>query len=64
MLRKVQKCEGHWWHFMQVLESDAPLIIYADVKSPYAFVAIRPTLALEAELGLQFDWRPRAFALD
>ena len=43
---------------MQVLASDAPLIVYIDVKSPYAFVAIRPTLALEAELGLQFDWRP------
>ncbi|MFN3211484.1 MAG: DsbA family protein [Henriciella sp.] len=43
---------------MQVLQSDAPLIVYVDIKSPYAFVAIRPTLALEAELGLQFDWRP------
>jgi 2-hydroxychromene-2-carboxylate isomerase len=40
------------------LSSDAPLIVYVDIKSPYAFVAIRPTLALEAELGLQFDWRP------
>lgn len=43
---------------MQVLKSDAPLIVYVDIKSPYAFVAIRPTLALEAELGVQFDWRP------
>ncbi|MEL6856927.1 MAG: DsbA family protein [Pseudomonadota bacterium] len=43
---------------MRVLESDAPLIVYVDIKSPYAFVAIRPTLALEAELGVQFDWRP------
>lgn len=43
---------------MQVLKSEAPLIVYVDIKSPYAFVAIRPTLALEAELGLQFDWRP------
>ena len=43
---------------MHVLQSDAPLIVYVDVKSPYAFVAIRPTLALESELGLQFDWRP------
>lgn len=43
---------------MHPLESDAPLIVYIDIKSPYAFVAIRPTLALEAELGLQFDWRP------
>lgn len=43
---------------MHVLQSEAPLIVYVDVKSPYAFVAIRPTLALERELGLQFDWRP------
>ncbi|MEM6557241.1 MAG: DsbA family protein [Pseudomonadota bacterium] len=43
---------------MHVLKSDAPLIVYVDIKSPYAFVAIRPTLALEAELGLQFEWRP------
>lgn len=43
---------------MTPLESDAPLIVYVDIKSPYAFVAIRPTLALEAELGMQFDWRP------
>ncbi len=43
---------------MKALESDAPLIVYIDVKSPYAFVAIRPTLALEAELGMHFDWRP------
>lgn len=43
---------------MHVVKSDAPLIVYVDIKSPYAFVAIKPTLALEAELGLQFDWRP------
>ena len=43
---------------MHVLTSDSPLIVYIDVKSPYAFVALRPTLALERELGLQFDWRP------
>lgn len=40
------------------LQSDAPLIVYVDIKSPYAFVAIQPTLKLEAELGCQFDWRP------
>ena len=34
------------------------LTIYIDVKSPYAFVALRPTLALEKELGLFFDWKP------
>ena len=43
---------------MHALESNAPLIVYVDVKSPYAFVAIEPTLALERELSMQFDWRP------
>ncbi|MEP3225038.1 MAG: DsbA family protein [Parasphingorhabdus sp.] len=43
---------------MNALESDAPLIVYVDIKSPYAFVAIQPTLAMEKELGLAFDWRP------
>jgi len=43
---------------MHPLKSDAPLIVYIDVKSPYAFIALRPTLALEAELGVRFDWRP------
>ena len=43
---------------MHALESDAPLIVYIDVKSPFAFVALKPTLDLEAELGMQFDWRP------
>ena len=43
---------------MHPLESDAPLIVYIDVKSPYAFIALKPTLALEAELGVAFDWRP------
>ena len=43
---------------MNVLESESPLIVYIDIKSPYAFVAVGPTLALEKELDLQFDWRP------
>lgn len=43
---------------IEPLVSDAPLIVYIDVKSPYAFVAIRPTIALERSLGMQFDWRP------
>ena len=43
---------------MQALESTSPLIVYIDIKSPYAFVAIKPILALEARLKTQFDWRP------
>ncbi len=43
---------------LDALASRAPVIVYVDIKSPYAFVAIKPTLALEAQLGVQFDWRP------
>jgi 2-hydroxychromene-2-carboxylate isomerase len=43
---------------MKALETDAPLIVYVDVKSPYAFVALAPTFELEQRLGCQFDWRP------
>ena len=43
---------------MQALQSNAPLIVYIDVKSPYAFVSIKPTLALERAIGQGFDWRP------
>ena len=38
--------------------SDSPLIVYIDVKSPFAFVAKDYTYALQDELGLEFDWRP------
>ena len=43
---------------MDVPKSNRPFIVYLDVKSPYAFVSVKPTLTLERELGLQFDWRP------
>ena len=44
------------------LASSAPLIVYIDYKSPYAYLAIEPTQALEDELGIEADWRP--FTLD
>lgn len=43
---------------MDPLNSDAPLIVYMDVKSPFAFVALEPTLQLELALGARFEWRP------
>ena len=43
---------------MKAIESTSPLIVYIDIKSPYAFVAIKPILALEARLQTEFDWRP------
>jgi 2-hydroxychromene-2-carboxylate isomerase len=42
--------------------SSAPLIVYIDYKSPYAYLAKDPTYAIEDELGIEIDWRP--FTLD
>lgn len=44
------------------LRSDAPVIVYLDIKSPYAYLAVEPTRQLEQTLGMRFDWRP--FVLD
>lgn len=38
--------------------SQAELIVYVDIKSPYAFVARDPTRALGRQLGIRVDWRP------
>ena len=38
--------------------TESQLKVYIDVKSPYAFIALEPTLTLESELGLQFRWLP------
>ena len=43
-------------------KSEAPLIIYIDFKSPYAYLAVEPTRKMLLELGLIADWRP--FVLD
>lgn len=44
------------------LTSVAPLIVYIDYKSPYAYLAKDPTYAIEDQLGIEIDWRP--FTLD
>jgi 2-hydroxychromene-2-carboxylate isomerase len=47
---------------LDALISDHPVIVYIDIKSPYAYLAVQPTRELERELGVKFDWRP--FDLD
>ncbi len=42
--------------------SSAPLIVYIDYKSPYAYLAKDPTDTIGDELGIEIDWRP--FTLD
>ena len=43
---------------MHPLESDKPLIVYMDIKSPYAYLAKDPTWQLEDDFGIAIDWRP------
>ncbi len=43
---------------LNALKSEQPLILYVDIKSPYAFVAVRQSFALQKELRIEFDWRP------
>ena len=43
---------------MDPLRSDAPLIVYLDLKSPYAYLSYAPALALERAFGIAIDWRP------
>ena len=40
------------------LSSEAPLIVYVDFKSPYAFIATEPTYEIGEALGIEIDWRP------
>jgi len=44
------------------LRGDARLAVYIDLKSPYAFIAIRPTRDMARSVGVEIDWRP--FTLD
>ncbi|MCY3858336.1 MAG: DsbA family protein [Gammaproteobacteria bacterium] len=38
--------------------SDARLIVYLDVKSPYAYLAKDPTKQLIRDFNIEIDWRP------
>ena len=40
------------------LRSEAPLIVYLDFKSPYAYLAKDPTRQLARDFGIAVDWRP------
>ena len=44
------------------LRGDARLVVYIDLKSPYAFIAIDPTRAMASAASATIDWRP--FTLD
>ena len=43
---------------MHPLRSESDLIVYLDVKSPYAYLAKDPARSLIKEFGITIDWRP------
>lgn len=43
---------------MDPIRSSSDLIVYLDVKSPYAYLAKDPTRALIEEFDISIDWRP------
>ena len=43
---------------MEALVTPHRLIVYLDVKSPYAFLAKDPAYQLEDEFNIEIDWRP------
>lgn len=44
------------------LRGDARLVVYVDLKSPYAYLALEPTRNMAKAVGVVIDWRP--FTLD
>ena len=44
------------------LRGNARLVVYIDLKSPYAWIAIKPTREMAIAAGVEIDWRP--FTLD
>ncbi len=44
------------------LRGEHPLVVYIDLKSPYAYLAIAPTRAMAQARGVPIEWRP--FTLD
>ncbi len=44
--------------YSEPLSSRADLIVYLDIKSPYAYLAKDPTRRMAEEIGISIDWRP------
>ncbi len=43
---------------MHPTQSESPLIVYMDYKSPYAYLAKDPVSQLAQAIGIHIDWRP------
>jgi len=50
--------EGADWQRIMNLDADASISVYLDMKSPHAYIAVRPTLELARDYRVKIDFRP------
>jgi len=48
---------GDWQRIMS-LDAEVSIIVYLDIKSPHAYIAVRPTLELARDFRVKIDFRP------
>ena len=50
--------EARDWKRIMSLEADTTVTVYLDMKSPHAYIAVRPTLELARDFRVRLDFRP------
>jgi 2-hydroxychromene-2-carboxylate isomerase len=50
--------EAQDWQRIMSLDAQASLIVYLDMKSPHAYIAVRPTLEVARDYRVKVDFRP------
>lgn len=49
--------EANDWQHIMSLEGDRSITVYLDMKSPHAYIAVRPTLELARDYRIKIDFR-------
>lgn len=50
--------EAEDWQRIMKLDADASISVYLDMKSPHAYISVRPTLELARDYRVKIDFRP------
>ncbi|MBT6277643.1 MAG: hypothetical protein HOI95_26355 [Chromatiales bacterium] len=50
--------EAEDWRRIMSLDADTSLSVYLDMKSPHAYIAVRPTLEVARDYRVKLDFRP------
>ena len=50
--------ESQDWLRILGQEADTPITVYLDMKSPHAYIAVRPSLELARDYKVKLDFRP------